>query len=83
MMIFLQIHIFPLPLIFREFYRDIVKKKCFWEGSKKCIYFSFLDCVDRLSMLNYLPTNEDILRARLKTTGIIETNFDYNKINIT
>jgi guanine nucleotide-binding protein subunit alpha len=32
--------------------------------------------LDRLFAQNYLPTDQDILRSRLKTTGITETVFD-------
>lgn len=36
---------------------------------------SFLDQVDRLFMAGYTPTDEDIIRSRVKTTGIAETIF--------
>jgi guanine nucleotide-binding protein subunit alpha len=32
--------------------------------------------IDRLYERNYLPTDQDILRARLRTTGISETLFN-------
>jgi len=37
---------------------------------------SFLDHSDRLFSRNYLPNDQDILRARLRTTGISETIFE-------
>lgn len=36
----------------------------------------FFESLDRLFAVNYIPTDQDILRSRLKTTGITETVFD-------
>jgi guanine nucleotide-binding protein subunit alpha len=36
---------------------------------------SFFNQVDRLFMAGYTPTDEDIIRSRVKTTGIAETIF--------
>ena len=38
--------------------------------------FSFFESLDRLFVPNYMPTDQDILRSRLKSTGISETLFD-------
>lgn len=35
----------------------------------------FFDAIDRISEINYLPTKDDILRCRIRTTGITETAF--------
>ncbi|KAG8947852.1 guanine nucleotide-binding protein subunit alpha [Tulasnella sp. 424] len=35
----------------------------------------FFDAVERFSSPGYMPTNQDILRSRVKTTGITETTF--------
>lgn len=37
---------------------------------------SYFSNIDRLFASDYLPTDQDILRARLRTTGISETVFD-------
>jgi G-protein alpha subunit len=37
---------------------------------------SFFIDLDRLFMRDFLPSNQDVLRARLRTTGITETHFD-------
>ena len=39
-----------------------------------CI-FSYLRDLDRLSAPDYVPTEQDVLRTRVKTTGIVETHF--------
>ncbi|THG94874.1 hypothetical protein EW026_g6679 [Hermanssonia centrifuga] len=35
----------------------------------------FLDCLDRITTPKYIPTDDDILRARLKTLGVSEYRF--------
>jgi len=41
---------------------------------------SFFNEIDRLFGRDYLPTDQDILRTRLRTTGISETVFDLDKL---
>lgn len=36
--------------------------------------------IDRVAEPNYLPTEQDILRVRVPTTGIIEYPFDLEEI---
>lgn len=43
------------------------------------ISFSYFDNIQRLAEPNYVPTEQDVLRSRSKTTGIIETEFDIEK----
>uniref|UniRef100_UPI00398F83E3 guanine nucleotide-binding protein subunit alpha-14 isoform X1 n=2 Tax=Pristiophorus japonicus TaxID=55135 RepID=UPI00398F83E3 len=40
----------------------------------------YLSDVDRISSLTYIPTQQDILRVRVPTTGIIEYPFDLENI---
>lgn len=35
----------------------------------------YLNDVDRITKLRYIPTDEDVLRARLKTVGVVEHSF--------
>lgn len=37
--------------------------------------------MDRLSQVNYQPTEQDILRTRVKTTGIVEVHFTFRSLN--
>ena len=39
--------------------------------------FYFLEALSRLSESNYIPTEQDILRSRAKTTGVVEIFFHY------
>eukprot|EP00298_Acanthocystis_sp_HF-20_P029997 c9005_g1_i2.p1 GENE.c9005_g1_i2~~c9005_g1_i2.p1 ORF type:complete len:190 (+),score=32.80 c9005_g1_i2:23-592(+) len=38
-----------------------------------------LDHVERISQNDYLPTEEDIIRVRIRTSGVVETKFSLNK----
>jgi G-protein alpha subunit len=37
--------------------------------------FSYFDSIDRISDSRYTPSDQDVLRSRVKTTGITETTF--------
>lgn len=43
-------------------------------------YYSYLMEIDRVAASDYLPTEQDILRVRVPTTGIIEYPFDLDEI---
>lgn len=44
-------------------------------------FFSYLNQLDRITDPNYLPSEQDVLRSRVKTTGIIETKFSVKDLN--
>jgi hypothetical protein len=44
------------------------------------LYYSYLNDVRRLAETGYVPTEQDILRVRVPTTGIIEYPFDLEQI---
>jgi hypothetical protein len=44
--------------------------------------FSFFCEVRRIGKPDYIPTVQDVLRARQKTTGIMETRFTMGQLNI-
>lgn len=41
----------------------------------------YLTSLDRLGDPRYIPTEQDVLRTRVKTTGIVETFFAYKNLN--
>lgn len=45
------------------------------------IYLSFYDALDRIFTPGWLPDNQDMLQARLRTTGITETLFELRQMN--
>lgn len=40
-----------------------------------CFTLSFFDAIDRVSEDNYVPTDADIVHARVRSTGIVEERF--------
>lgn len=40
----------------------------------------FMDSIDRIAASGYIPNDQDILRSRTKTTGIIETTFQIGEL---
>uniref|UniRef100_A0A2K6SZC8 G protein subunit alpha i3 n=1 Tax=Saimiri boliviensis boliviensis TaxID=39432 RepID=A0A2K6SZC8_SAIBB len=40
----------------------------------------YLNDLDRISQSNYIPTQQDVLRTRVKTTGIVETHFTFKDL---
>lgn len=43
-------------------------------------HYSFFIDLDRLFSKEFIPTDQDVLRARLRTTGITETVFDLGSL---
>lgn len=41
----------------------------------------YLNSLDRISQHNYIPTQQDVLRTRVKTTGIVETHFSFKGLH--
>ena len=43
--------------------------------------YSYLDSLDRIGDRRYVPTVHDILRTRVKSTGIVEYEFDFKALH--
>lgn len=41
----------------------------------------YLNSLDRISHPNYIPKQQDVLRTRVKTTGIVETHFSFKGLH--
>lgn len=52
----------------------------FYVLSVSLLVYSYLSDVDRIADPSYLPTQQDVLRVRIPTTGIIEYPFDLQSI---
>lgn len=51
-----------------------------WAPEQVPLPCSYLTDVDRIATVGYLPTQQDVLRVRVPTTGIIEYPFDLENI---
>jgi GTPase SAR1 family protein len=43
----------------------------------------YFNNIDRIGKPDYIPTVDDVLRSRAKTTGVLETNFTVDNVNFT
>jgi GTPase SAR1 family protein len=41
----------------------------------------YFEAIDRISVENYLPTTDDVLRSRVRTTGIVQSDFKIKATN--
>lgn len=57
------------------------RKFKYWCEKFHFLSYSFLDDLDRLGAKDYQPTEQDILRTRVKTTGIVEVHFSFKNLN--
>jgi GTPase SAR1 family protein len=65
-------------------WKDSGVKTCAKRGNEYHLIDSaqyFLDRIDIIRRNDYLPDDQDILRCRVLTTGIMETNFFVKKVN--
>eukprot|EP00965_Chrysotila_dentata_P119751 3959543-Pleurochrysis_carterae.AAC.2 len=51
---------------------------CSRRGVNACSYFND---IDRISAKDYLPTEQDVLRSRVRTTGIVQTEFKVKSLD--
>ena len=66
--------------IMKRLWRDAGFQNCFARSREYQLNDSagyYLSQLDRLSAVNYVPTQQDVLRTRVKTTGIVETRFSF------
>ncbi|CAO4376035.1 unnamed protein product [Caenorhabditis nigoni] len=88
---YLHIHNADLSEAFSLELSDLMKNLWSDSGVKRCFKRSrefqlndsteyYFNSLDRISETTYLPTQDDILRARVKSTGIVETDFMYKDI---
>lgn len=50
-------------------------KYCSGEPTHTSAFSSYFDSINRIAQPDYLPNDQDVLRSRVKTTGITETTF--------
>ncbi|CAG8735521.1 12502_t:CDS:2 [Acaulospora morrowiae] len=67
----------------KSLWEDPAIKNCFSSASEIGLQDSakyFLDNADRFSNVDYLPTDEDILQARIRTVGVTEHKFEIDRV---
>lgn len=71
-------------LAMKRLWTDAGVQQCFQRSNEYQLNDSakyFLDDLDRLGRRDYMPTEQDILRTRVKTTGIVEVHFSFKNLN--
>lgn len=71
---------YALAKAMQSLWEDKGVQRCFLRSNEYQLNDSagyFLDSLPRISAQDYVPTQQDVLRTRVKTTGIIETKFKY------
>ncbi|KAG5735552.1 Guanine nucleotide-binding protein subunit alpha [Termitomyces sp. T112] len=58
--------------------KEAVSRSREFQLNDSAIYY--FNAIERMSKSNYLPTDQDILRSRVKTTGITETTFKVGEL---
>jgi len=69
--------------VIKELWGNKSVQACFDRSSELQLNDSakyYFDSIDRLAAPDYLPTEQDVLRSRVKTTGISETSFQIRDV---
>ncbi|OAF71248.1 Guanine nucleotide-binding protein G(o) subunit alpha, partial [Intoshia linei] len=72
-----------LKYAIKSLWTDEGVKTCFSRSNEYQLNDSakyFLDDIDRISKNDYSPNEQDILRTRVKTTGIVEVHFTFKNL---
>ncbi|CAG02412.1 unnamed protein product [Tetraodon nigroviridis] len=70
--------------VIRRLWRDGGVQACFGRSREYQLNDSaayYLNDLDRISQAAYIPTQQDVLRTRVKTTGIVETHFTFKDLH--
>ncbi|XP_066997185.1 guanine nucleotide-binding protein G(i) subunit alpha isoform X1 [Anabrus simplex] len=73
-----------LVMLMKRLWQDAGVQLCFARSREYQLNDSaayYLNSLDRISLPNYVPTQQDVLRTRVKTTGIVETHFTFKDFN--
>ncbi|XP_014676585.1 PREDICTED: guanine nucleotide-binding protein G(i) subunit alpha-like [Priapulus caudatus] len=73
-----------LAAIMKRLWADTGVQECFSRSREYQLNDSapyYLNELGRISEPDYVPTEQDVLRTRVKTTGIVETNFHFKGLH--
>jgi guanine nucleotide-binding protein G(o) subunit alpha len=71
-------------IVLKRLWADEAVQRCFKRSNEYQLTDSakyFLDALDRIGAADYLPTEQDLLRIRIKTTGVVEVKFDLKDLH--
>ncbi|KAG9485427.1 hypothetical protein GDO78_008476 [Eleutherodactylus coqui] len=69
--------------VIKRLWEDAGVQACFCRSREYQLNDSasyYLNDLDRISHASYIPTQQDVLRTRVKTTGIVETHFTFKDL---
>eukprot|EP00063_Salmo_salar_P014994 XP_013989829.1 PREDICTED: guanine nucleotide-binding protein G(k) subunit alpha-like [Salmo salar] len=69
--------------VIRKLWTDSGVQTCFLRSREYQLNDSasyYLNDLDRIAQQSYVPTQQDVLRTRVKTTGIVETHFTFKEL---
>jgi guanine nucleotide-binding protein G(i) subunit alpha len=75
---------YEIGQLMKRLWSDRGVQKCFARSREYQLNDSaayYLNELDRIASPNYVPTQQDVLRTRVKTTGIIETQFSFKGLH--
>ncbi|CAG0913827.1 unnamed protein product [Notodromas monacha] len=58
----------------------VIMKRLWSDGGLNDSASYYLNKLDSISQSSYIPSQQDVLRTRVKTTGIVETHFEYKNL---
>ena len=61
--------------------QEVFKRKSEFQLNDSADYY--FGEIDRIGDLAYLPTTDDVLRSRVRTTGIVQSDFTIKSLNFT
>ncbi|TMS37404.1 hypothetical protein L596_004341 [Steinernema carpocapsae] len=70
--------------VMKKLWEDAGVQECFARSREYQLNDSaayYLNALFRIAQPNYIPTQDDVLRTRVKTTGIVETHFTYKDLH--
>lgn len=73
-----------LSSVMKRLWKDPGVQHCFSRSREYQLNDSaayYLNALDRISQSGYTPTEQDVLRTRIKTTGIVETHFTFKDLH--
>lgn len=73
-----------LANVIRRLWSDSGIQSCFARSREYQLNDSaayYLNDLERIAKTDYIPTQQDVLRTRVKTTGIVETHFTFKELH--